>query len=324
MKVKIEKIRQEWRRVRTSSQFHNALMFLVFVAVAAVFWFIIALNDNIMETFRVRINIQNVPDSVTFINDPPLEVHVTVRDKGTNILRSGIIKNPRVDINFRDYAHDGLFRVSRTDLTNELKNDLGGAVQITASSIDSLRLYYTDSPGKRIPVIIRADVSAASGYIIAGKPELLTRVVSIYSYRDEVDTVSAVYTQKLVKKDLSQTSDFDVRLMPVPHVKIVPSHVMVRVPVEPLVHREAYVPVEVENLPADESLLLFPNRVPVSFYVPMSRFNDETLPMKVVADYDETRRTSGSRISVKIKEHDPALINLVLKADSVDYTLVRH
>ncbi len=317
-------IKTDWRRIRTSRQFHNVLMFLIFVAVATVFWFIIALNDNVTETFRVQLHIDDVPDSVTFINDPPSEIHVTVRDKGTNILRSGVIKNPVVRVNFTDYAHDGIFRLSSADLNAELKNDLGGAATISAVSVDSLRLYYSDKPGKKVPVIVDSDVSAASGYLIAGKPASLTRKVMVYSYGDEVDTVNLVRTQKLVKSDLSTTSVFDVKIIPIAHVKIVPSVIKVRVPVEPLVQKDVFVPVEIENLPAGESLLLFPNKVLVSFYVPMSHFNDETFPVHVVCDFKETQQTSGSKISVRVRDHAPTLVNVELKTDSVDYTLVRH
>ena len=320
----IKNIMNEWRRIKASSRFHNSLMFLVFVAVAAVFWFVIAINDSVTETFRVRLVMRNVPDSVTFISDPPSEIHVTVRDKGTNILRSGIIKDPKVDFNFKDYARDGIFRVTRSDLATELKADLGGSVQISAISIDSIRLYYTEGPGKRVPVIVDANVTAASGFIIHGKPVSLTRSVRVFSYGSEADTVVSVHTRMLVRKGLSQTSEFEVKLQPVEHVRIVPSSVKVQVPVEPLVHKETYVPVEVDNLPPDESLLLFPNKVPVVFYVPMSHFNDESFPMKVKADYLETKRTKGSRISVRVASHAPALVNVELKLDSVDYTLVKH
>ena len=323
MDAKIGDIRNEWKRIRTSSRFHNFMMFLIFVAIAAVFWFILALNDSVTETFQVRLNIQNVPDSVTFITDPPADLHVTLRDKGTNILRSGVVKHPTVNLNFRDYAHEGVFRLSAADMTAELKADLGVS-QITAASIDSLRLYYTTQPGKRVPVMGQSDVSASSGNIISGAPVSLTRFVNVYSYRDEVDTVHSVLTQRLVKKDLSQTSEFDVKLKPIQGVKIVPSQVKVRVPVEPLVHKETYVEVDVENLPAGASLLLFPNRVPVSFYVPMSRFNNENVPMHVVVDYNDTHRTRGSRIPVRVRDHAPGLINVELKTDSVEYTLVRH
>lgn len=298
-------------------------MFLIFVAIAAVFWFILALNDSVTETFQVRLNIQNVPDTVTFITDPPVDIHVTLRDKGTNILRSGVVKHPTVNLNFRDYARDGVFRLTAADMTAELKADLGVS-QITAASVDSLRLYYTTQPGKRVPVMVQSDVTASSGNIIQGAPVSLTRFVQIYSYRDEIDTVHRVLTQRLVKKDLSQTSVFDVRLQPIPGVKIVPAQVNVRVPVEPLVHKESYVDVEVENLPPGASLLLFPNKVPVSFYVPMSRFNDESFPLHLMVDYNDTHLTRGSRIPVRISDHSPILINVELKTDSVEYTLVKH
>ncbi len=324
MGIRVDNIRSRWRRIKSSSQFHNALMFLIFVAIAAVFWLIIALNDSVTETFRVRFVIQNVPDSVTFITDPPTDLHVTVRDKGTNILRSGVIKHPTVSVNFADYARDGIFRLSQTDLSSELKSDLGGAATITAASLDSLRIYYSTVPGKRVPVVVCDEVSAASGYIIPGSVEPLTRQVKIYSWKDEVDTVHTVRTQLLVRSELSQTSVFDVKLVPIQHVRIVPSQIQVRVPVEPLVHKEAYVNVEVENLPEGESLLLFPNKVPVSFYVPMSHFNDESFPMHVVADFNETHATSGSRISVRVREHADVLVNVELKTDSVEYTLVKH
>lgn len=299
-------------------------MFLVFVAIAAVFWFIIALNDSVTKTFRVKLDIQNVPDTVTFITDPPADIHVTLRDKGTNILRSGVVKNPELNINFRDYSHDGVFRLSSSDLTAELKADLGGVAQISSTSIDSLKLYYTTSPGRRVPVIVRSDVSAASGYIIPGAPVSVQRFVNVFSFGDEIDTIHSVVTQKLVKKDLSQTSVFNVRLMPIQNVKIVPAVVDIRVAVEPLVHKESYVTVNADNVPPGESLLLFPNKVPVSFYVPMSRFNDESFPLEVVVDYNDTRATRGSRIPVKVHSKSDVLVNVELKTDSVEYTLVKH
>lgn len=299
-------------------------MFLVFVVIATIFWIIIALNDSVTETFRVKFQIANVPDSVTFITDPPSEIHVTLRDKGTNILRSGVIKKPEVSLNFRDYAHDGLFRLSASDLNAELKADLGGVATITSSSLDSLRLYYTTSPGKRVPVIVDADVSAESGYMIQGRPSSVTKFVKIYSYRDEIDTVNAVRTKKLVKKNLSQTSEFSVGVSQIPHIKIVPAIVMVKVEVEPLVHKETYVNVDVINTPANENLLLFPNRVPVSFFVPMSRFNDENYQIHVKVDYADLLHTATSKLPLRIVDHSEGLVNVSLMTDSVEYTLVRH
>lgn len=298
-------------------------MFLIFVVIATVFWFIIALNDNVSETFRVGLRITNIPDSVTFITDPPSEIHVSLRDKGTKILRSGLAKNPTINIDFVEYAKDGVLRLSSSELMAQLKTDFGGMAQITSASIDSLRCYYTTSPGKRVPVIVRSDVSAASGYMIEGVPQSTVKSVLVYSYGDEVDTVHQVYTQRLVKKDLSQTSSYTVKLSPIAGVKIVPSEVTVEIKVEALVLKEAYVNVDPLNIPEGENLLLFPPKVPVSFYVPMSMFNDDNPSIHVVADYNDIRNTSSSMIPVRITASSSSLINVKLLTDSVEYTLVK-
>lgn len=298
-------------------------MFFIFVAIAAVFWFIIALNDNITETFNVRLNIVNVPDSVTFINEPPREIHLTVRDKGTNILRSGVVKNPAVNINFTEYASDGLFRVSTSELMAEIKSDLGGAAQITSCSIDSLRYHYAVGPGKRVPVVVHSNVTAANGYVIEGKPYAVQKTALVYSYRDEIDTIHLVYTKNLVKKELSQTTSFPVGIVQIPGVRIIPSKVDVNVVVQPLVNKEVYVEVDLLNVPEGVNMILFPNRVPVSYFVPMNQFGDENINVHVVADYNDIALSKSSMIPVRITSSDPNLVNVVLKADSVEYSLLK-
>ena len=109
--IGLGKMRDWLSRIVKSGGFHNALVFLIFVVIATVFWIVITLNDSVTDTFRVKFRVDNVPDSVTFITDPPHEIHVTLRDKGTNILRSGVMRDPTVNVNFRDYAHSGVFRL---------------------------------------------------------------------------------------------------------------------------------------------------------------------------------------------------------------------
>lgn len=323
MPLRKRDLRDTWLKVRTSGQFRNVLLFLVFVAVSALFWCILALNDSVTETFTVRVQLENVPDSVTFINQPPQTMHVTLRDKGTNILRSGVLKHPQININFRDYSDRGIFRMSKTDLNTVLKATFGNGIQIIATSLDSLRCYYTDSPGKRVPVRIMADVTASSGNIIAGQPVPKQRGVRIYSYGDETDTISQVVTEVLKKRDLSQTEMFEVRIRPIPGIRIVPPEIDVQINVEPLVHKEGYVTIESRGVPQGESLMLFPNRVPVSYYVPMSKFNDTEVPISVTVDYADTGLTRTNQIPVRLGNVPDYVVNPEIKADSVEYTLVK-
>lgn len=323
MKIQIENIRENWRRFKSSSSFHNICLYLSFVAVATLFWIILAMNDNVTETFDVKMRVVNVPDTVMFINDPPPVVHVTLRDKGTNLMRTGIVNRPHIDMNFRDFADKGVFRFTRQDLNTALKSTFGTSAQIASTSIDSLNLRYTTEKGKRVPIVVRADVTASSGYVLSGNPVPLQRAVMVYSTSEVLDTITRAYTEVLSRRDLSQTSEFSVKLCPVPGAKLIPDVVKVKVPVETLVKKEGMATVHAENVPAGESLLLFPNKVKVSYFVPMSLFNIDLIPIDVKVDYNDTKVVKGDRIPVSISTYSDYVVNPVLMADSVEYTLVR-
>lgn len=313
----------KWRSIRRSAWFHDVLVYLAFVVVACIFWFIIALNDNVSRTFRVALHFENVPDSVTFISDPPQYMSVTVRDKGSNILRSGFLKHPGVHFNFKDFASKGILRLSHADITSALKTSFGAAVQVSAVSLDSLRLLYTTERGRRVPVVVRVNVSAASGYIISGPPVAIERSVLLYSFGSQADSVRHVYTEMLSRDDLSSTTTYKVAIQSIPNVKIVPDAIEVEIPVEPLVRKEGLANVEVINVPKGESLLLFPNKVPVEYYLPMSQFSRDDVEITATVDYFDILRTAGSRLPLSMGTSPAYVINPVLKADSVEYTVVK-
>lgn len=309
--------------MRASKSFHNALVYLAFVAVSAFFWVIMAMNDSVTRTFDVRLRIVNVPDSVTFINVPPQDIHVTLRDKGTNLLRLGIVKDPHIDINFRDFASDNVFRFSKADVNTALKTAFGNSAQIGAVSVDSLYLLYTTDRGHRVPIVVRADVSASAGNIIAGLPEPQERVVTIYALSGVADTITHVFTEPIIKRNLSETSEYTVALVPIKGTRFEPAKVKVRIPVEPLVKKEMMVTLSAENVPAGMNLLLFPNRVQVSFYVPMNLFNQEEVPFDVMVDYNDTRLPGTRRLPVRVGAYEDYVVSPKVMTDSVEYTLVK-
>lgn len=323
MGKRLQSIRKRWNRVKASKGFHSTVVFLCFVAVATVFWFILAMNDNVTKTFDVNLKIVNVPDSVTFITDPPESIHVTLRDKGTNLLRTGVVNHPSVYINFRDFASKTYFRFSKNDLDAALKATFGSSAQIGSVSIDSLSLRYTTGKGHRVPIVVRADVSASAGYVINGLPEPMQRVVRVFSISDNIDTLSRVYTEPIVKRNLSETTDVEIPLVPMAGVKMVPSRIKVKITVDPLVKKDALASVRAVNVPSGMSLLLFPAVVPVSYYVPMSHFNDENVPIRVTVNYEDVERTPVSRLPLSIAATENYVASPHLGQTDVEYTLVR-
>lgn len=325
MKQDIKKVNQWWKRVKTTSRFHNLLLYFVFVVIATIFWFVLALNDSVQGTFEVRLNISGVPDSVTFINEAPAQFHVTVRDKGTGLLRNAFLHKPKLNINFREYASPQtmVLRVPKADLLALLRNEFGPSAQIASLSLDSLKLAYTDRPGKRVPISASIDVTASPGYVVGSRPKLSQGFTLIYGPAEITDTVRRIFTEKIVMRNLSESKTVATGLAKIPGTRIIPDRIKVTVPIEPLVNKHSIVSVSVINANEGESVLLFPQKVEVSYYVPMSRFNDEDSGFDIVADYSARGKGISGRIPVRLVRAPKEYVNVSLLSDSLEYTVVK-
>lgn len=315
---------RKWKEVAKTSGFRNAMLFIVFICISTLFWFILALNDSAQDSFNVGLHVYNKPDSVTFISDIPERIHVGVRDKGTSLWRAAMRK-PVLHINFKDYASDGILRLTPADFQNSLKNLFGPSSQIISVSIDSLRLVYTTNKGKRIPVDINCQVYPASGSIMSKPATSDPSFVYVYGEKNVLDTIHAVKTDFFEIKGISETTVEKINLQKIKNAKIEPDEVSVTVSIEPLVMKEALITVSTINVPEKESLLLFPSKVPVKYYVAMSRLEeDEDQNIELIVDYNDLATTTGGKLNVKVGRFPDRLKNLHLSVDSVEYAIVKH
>lgn len=317
-------VKERWRNLKNTSGFKNATLFFVFVCVSAVFWFILALNDSAQDHFSVNIRIVNLPDSVTFISDVPEKLHVAVSDKGTNLWRNGYLKHPTVNIDFKEYSSDGTLRYSYNDLITSLKETFGGNALITSVSLDSLQLYYTTNPGKRVPILVNCLVYPASGTTLEGSVHSTPGSVLVYGNKDVLDTIRYVSTELVTLRNIYETTEMEVKVEKLKNARALPSKVTLTIPIEPLVRKEAMVTVDPINVPSGEELLLFPSKVPVEYYVSMSRLNDdEDNNIRLVVNYEDISKTRDSKLHIKTQSFPERLKNLKLKTDSVEYAVIK-
>ena len=71
MKDKVRDIIQRVSTALRSSRGKDVLTYLMFVAVAFVFWVFMSLDTEMQRDFDVPVEISEIPDSVTLIGQPP-------------------------------------------------------------------------------------------------------------------------------------------------------------------------------------------------------------------------------------------------------------
>lgn len=297
----------------------DVLLYLMFVAVAFVFWVFLALDTERQRDFDVPLELQEIPDSVTIIGTMPPDLSVSVKGKDSQLLRFMWGKQSAVKFKWADISSDNVLLLSHTKLDTRLRDYFGPAVQIVSFRPDSIRLLYTTQPGVRVKLNVQADIHTNLQYIVSGPVTANVDSVTLYSTVDLPHSLQMVSTEPLVKSGLKDTARYEVKIKPIEGVRIIPDKVTVTVPVEPLIARKRTLRIEPTNLPEGVTLVTFPSTVEVTYLVPMSAYNDE-YPIRAFVDYNDTHMP-GSKLPVILTGLPPMLRNVSKSTDNVDYII---
>lgn len=301
----------------------NALVFLVFLCISTVFWFMLALNDEIQREFDIPVELSGVPDSVTLITTPPQSLNVSVKQKGGSLLRFQLGGIPAIKLRYKDFSnHDGRLVMGESQITGAVRSYFGAGTVVTVAKPDSIALAYTTRPGRLLPLKLNVEADVDPRYVINGPITVSSDSVLIYAAEDLPLTFSRVETVRATFTALTDTVVELVKLNLPAGVRGVPSAVKVIIPVEPLIAKTRSIPVEVINVPDDKQVLTFPSEVEISYLIPMSMYNNDDYNVSATADYNKiSPLRSVTKIPVELPRLPEVYRSAVQSTDSVEYVV---
>lgn len=312
------------QKLKATGRLRDLGLFAAFVVVAAVFWFILALNDEGQSDFEVRVQVTGMPDTCTFLSEPPRSIHIAVRERGTHLLRLRLMHEAEIRLNFKEYASGGKFSVSQKALMAHLRALFGQNASLSIVSADSISVPFTSMPGKMVPVRVITDLTPELGKVISGYPRPSLRKVKVYSTRDILDTLSYVSTMPLTRRGVAESFTEKLSLRPMPGVRMEPSQIEVKVTVEPLVNRSQSVKVTPRGVPQGQTIVLFPSQVTLHYLAPMSEKEIPASKFHVFADYDAIRSPADPYMPIRLGAAPSGVQGLRLDTDSVQFTIIHH
>ncbi len=302
-----------------SAKGKEILIFILFVCVSFIFWLLLTLNNEVQEDLEVKIELVDIPDSVTILNDIPPIINVSVRDKGTSLIKYVWGNIPNMKIRFSDYINnENRLTMGEADIDSRLRTFFGNNSQIISSKPDSINVYYTTLPGRKLKIDIDADLRPALQYVINGEITSNADSVTIYSTSDLPLSVTSVKTVPIVRSTLKDTTYIDAKIIPIPGTRIIPDRITLCVPVEPLIAKKRSIQIEIINTPANTELITFPSNVDISYLIPMSLYNNDDIELKAYADYNNI---IGSKIPISLSEVPDYYDSPVLSLESVEYII---
>lgn len=315
----------EWydkaKRFFSSARGRDILLYLLFVAISAIFWSVLTLGNSIQTHCKVKFTIDGIPAGTTLITDCPEYLDVSVKNNGYAFVRYMVGAMPEITVNFNRYS-DGKGRMvlTKQNIDELLRSVFGKDASIDTFSPEQMVLRYTTHPGKKVPVKVDGDFTADLQYVVNGSVVAMPGYVTVFSDAENLDAIDAVSTMRVVRHNLKGQTEVKVALRSDENVRVVPDSVVIRIPVEPLVSKEQDVAISVVNCPETEHLVAFPATLRVSYLLPLSAYNRNAAQLPVVfVDYNDIR--NGLRkLPLHVKKSE-LLRGVSLPVDSVEYII---
>lgn len=319
----MKKILSEISVIFCAQRRRDIMLYLIFVVIASIFWIMLTLNNDVQGTYEVELRVVNMPDSATLIQDLPEHIKVSIKDKGTSLVKYSLGSHPELNLDFEEYKTDnGLLRLSVADMRNLLIKTFGNTGDIISISPDSLLSHYTYLPGKVVPIHFNVEARANYRCTINGEIEYSADSVTIYSTRSSLNKVSYVESIKLEERDLTDTTYVEVPLLGIDNVKIVPATVTAMIPVEPLILKSISAYIITRGVPAGIDLVTFPGKVELKYLVPSSMYR-QPQNFEVEVMYEDVYK-KGTKLPLYVAGSKWKYGEISLSVDSVEYVVENH
>lgn len=279
------------------------------------------MSGEIQRDLRCHVEIVNVPDSLTRISPLPSAINVSVRARGTDLVRYEWLA-PAMKIDYRLYHSGQRISFGEAALKAFFRERFGKDAIIQSVTPDSLSIYYTDRPGVELPVKVKAEIKTGPQYAIIGNVRSLTDSVMVYGISGVPSSLYNVPTEDIVLNDVKTSRTLRVALKVPSGLRAVPDSVDIRIEVEPLVSKIRKVNITSVNVPQHMRLITVPNEVEIYYMVPMSKYKVQKGDPKfrVEADFS-TIRPGDERVSVQLTDAPKDFVNVYLATDSVDFII---
>lgn len=301
------------------------LIFLFFFALSAVFWLLQTLNETFETEVVVPLKLNNVPSNLIITSDLPDELHVTVQDKGS-ILMKYLYGQPLtpVTVDYKNYDFGGMagrVQVQEAEVRRAIAAQLFSSTRIQSIKPDTLEFFYNRGLKKKVPMLISGVIEPAQQYYlrhVVAKPDS----VVVFAPSSILDTLQAAYTQNFYQAGLVESKNLQIPVRPIRGAKFIPDVLDVQIDVDIYTEKTVEVPIVGVNFPADKDLRTFPSKVKVTFKVGSKSYKSITADdFVLVISYEELINNESSKIPLHLKSIPEGVSSVRIHPSEVDYLL---
>ena len=299
------------------------LIFIFFLILSGIFWLILTLNETYEREIKVTMQIKGIPKNVVLTSNEIDTLRVVVRDKGWMLIRYLYDKNRNINISYKNYDRgNGYGIASASDVKRLINQQLEMSTTISSVKPDRIEFFYNNGERKRVPIRWAGRVIPEQLYFIS-HVQYWPDSVDIYSSKEKLDSISAIYTEALNYVGFRDTLMVTCKTSHPKDVKVVPDQVRIGFYTDVLTEESLDgIPIKAINMPAGKVLRTFPPKVKVHFVTGVSQFRTlRPENFTVIADYQEIMQNPSDKCNIYLKVIPHGISKAALDIKQVDYLI---
>lgn len=305
---------------RTSREF---LVFAFFLFLSGIFWLILTLNESYEKEVKITMKIVGIPKNVVLTSNETDTLRVIMRDKGWILIRYLYEKNRNINISYKNYDRgNGYGMVSSSDLKRLITQQIEMTTHISSVKPDRVEFFYNNGERKRVPVRWTGRVIPEQLYFIS-HVQYWPDSVDIYSSREKLDSISAIYSEALNYVGFRDTLIVNCKASHPKDVKVVPEQLRIGFYTDVLTEESIDgVTIKAINMPPGKVLRTFPPKISIRFVTGVSQFRTlRPEDFTVIADYNEISQRPSDKCNIYLKEIPQGISRATLPLKQVDYLI---
>lgn len=194
--------------------------FLVFLFISTLLWLSMQISKTNIQTFNIGIN-YIIPEQKLLGKNNEENIVVKLKSKTWNLLTSNQF-NENIELRL---SEDNSQTISEISLYNTVEKHVSEKYEIISILPSSLSIKLLDPTIKKVPIVLKGDISLKSGYSIIGEIHLSPDSITVYGPSSKLANIKQWTFKDHLKKEMSDNVDqlldlkdvdkkSDVRIMP--------------------------------------------------------------------------------------------------------------
>lgn len=322
MKLNLELLKRNIKQAGIWLLRKDAYIFLLFVGLVTLFWWGRSMTTQREIHLTVPITYTNIPYEA--ILDTPLEkqISVTIRDNG-RILRKlkQEIPNLTIDLGNQFDEIDGSIHLSADILRPKIQDIFPGSTKIQRIYPEVIETHYHIQSSKYVPIALRATWSLAKQYQLASSPIIEPKQICIFGDKELLNTIDSLYTDSIYIEDINGEYQEELSLVLPQGIRTNTPKVSVTLFGEQFTDKTFVLPIQVQNVPQNETLHVFPQEVSIIVRVGISHFNSvKSSDFQAICTYPTTNQNT---LPIQIIHQNPYVTLMRTNIREVEYIIER-